>query len=157
MIYMKNNIFDFSDYKAYLKTLIRTSPQLGHGFKSKIAKTLRCQTAYVSQVLNQNANFSLEQAEELNLLLQHTKEEGRFLLLLIQKERAGSVRLRKRFEEDIAEIHSKRERLKERIEKTATLSTENQMHYYSRWYYSAIHIACTIPELQTEKNCRHRI
>jgi len=147
---MKYSIFEFSSYKSYLIAIIRHNPHYGHGFRSKLAKTLGCQAAYISQVLNKEANFSLEQAEDVNELLQHSKEEGYFFRLLVQLERAGSVKLKSVYKQEIAEILSTRELLKERVEKTESLTKEQQTRYYSRWYYSAIHILCTIPEYQTK-------
>ncbi|MEQ1664629.1 MAG: TIGR02147 family protein [Bdellovibrionales bacterium] len=148
---MTKSVFDYLSYKAYLSDLIRQNPNYGHGFKSKIAKALNCQTAYLSQVLNRGANFSLEQAADLNQLLAHGKDEAKFFILLVQLERAGTTLLKNFIKNEINEIIARREVLKERVVKSDSLSTENQMKYYSRWYFSALHMLATIPELQTKE------
>ena len=96
-------IFEFDDYKAYLKHFSARRPKGGRGFRAEIARCASCQTAYVSQVLNSNANFSLEQAQALNKLLLHNKEEGQYFLLLVQFHRAGSRDLRSHFQDLINE------------------------------------------------------
>lgn len=128
---------------------MKVNPAFGHGFKSRMAKALQCQSAYISQVLNSHANFSLEQTEELNELLNHSVDEAQFLRLLVQLERAGSAKLRTSLKREIEAILKRREKLRERVDQTASLTTEQQTRYYSRWYYSAVHIICTIPEYQT--------
>ena len=69
---MDKNIFEFRNYKAYLDHLISSKPGKGRGMRSSIAKALHCQTSYISQVLNEEAHFSLEQGDALNRLLDHS-------------------------------------------------------------------------------------
>lgn len=123
---MNKSIFTYINYKIYLKALIRNTPGYGHGFKSKIAKHLGCQTTYISQILNKDANFSLEQVEDLNELLGHSREESQFFRLLVQWERAGTVKLKNAIQYEIKEVLAKRELLRERVEKTDSLTDEQQ-------------------------------
>ena len=95
---MNKTIYQYRDYKKYLHDYIQSQPGKGYGFRSRIAETTHCDTAYVSQVLRQNAHFSLEQAEDLNDLLGHTQDESEYFLLLIQLARAGTPKLRARTE-----------------------------------------------------------
>lgn len=148
---MKNSVYEYRDYKAYIKDFIHSKPGRGHGFKSQIAKSLNCHTAYVTQVLNKEAHFSLEQSEELNHLFGHTKEEARYFLLLVQYARAGTSKLKKHFQEELQIITEKRFVLKNRVDTKETLSTEDQSRYYSSWLYAAIHILITIPQFRTKE------
>lgn len=150
-------VFDFSDYKAYLSHYLDAQKAKGHGFRSKIARALNCQVAYVSQVLNRGAHFSLEQAEELNEFLGHDKEESEYFILLVQMNRAGTKKLKARFEDQLRRITDKRALLRERIEIKERLEEKDQIKYYSSWYYSAIHILTTIPEFQTKSAIAERL
>ena len=96
-------IFEYTDYKAFLESWIASRPQGGRGIKSKMAQAMRCQLAYLSQVLNGPAHLSLEQAEALNGILDHSHEEGDFFLLLLQRARAGTPGLRKHFAQFVGE------------------------------------------------------
>lgn len=146
---MKKNIFDFTDYKEYLKNRIETSPQKGRGLKLKMSKALGVQTAYISQVLNKDPHFNLEQAMRINDFWGHSKEESRFFCLLINLARAGTNELKKFIEDEIQEVHEKRKSLKERLAIKESLNEANQHIYYSSWTYAAIHILTSIPEFQT--------
>jgi len=143
------SVFDFKNYKLYLKYIesIRTNSR--RGFRASLARAANCQTAYISQVLNGNANLSLEQSESINRLLVHTKEDSRFFLLLVEYARAGTQNLRHHFLELIEEQLQKHLDLAERFKVKKELSFEDQVIYYSEWTYAAIHIAITIPQLQS--------
>lgn len=143
------SIFEFKDYKAYLKYIESRRPQKGRGFRAEISRLVACQTAYISQVLNSHANFSLEQAQGINKLLLHTKEESRFFILLVEYGRAGTVDLRSHFLELMNEQIQKQLNLKERFKIKEVLSLEDQTTYYSEWAYAAVHIAVTISKLNS--------
>jgi len=146
---MEKTIFDFKDYKQYLRERIASYPKKGRGMRSALATAIRCQPAYLSQVLNGNADISLDQADAINTFLGHNKEEGRFCLLLVQAARAASHSLKQHLREQMQEVIDSRLVLKNRLNIKQTLSLENQATYYSAWYYAAIHVILTIPELQT--------
>lgn len=146
---MKKQVFDFKDYKAYIQSWIEEAPSKGRGIKLRMAEHLGCQTAFVSQVLNGDPNFSLEQAVKLNSFFHHGKEEGRFFLLLVQLGRAGSYDLEQFFRDQMSEILASRSDLKNRIDSNKGLSKVDQQTYYSSWLYSCVHIMISIKEFQT--------
>ena len=148
---MKNTLFDYLDYKQYLSDFIREKPGKGHGFRTVIAEAVGCRVAFISQVLNQEAHFSLEQAENVNVLLGHTPEESDYFLLIVSFERAGSQRLRERLKRQIERAREKRQILKERVDIKQTLSIQDQAVYYSHWYYAVIHMLLTISQFQTRE------
>ncbi len=148
---MKKNLFHYKDYKAYLSDKIEEMPNKGRGERSKIAEVLRCHIAYISQVLNGNAQLSIEQADVLNHYLSHTSEEADFFLLLVQAARAGTKSLEDYYKKKIAEIIQKRELLKNRLEYEKELAVTVQPIYYSAWYYSAVHFLCAIPDFQKKE------
>jgi uncharacterized protein (TIGR02147 family) len=146
----EKGIYEYSEYKAYLEKKVGSRGQR-KGLKSKLAKALHCQPTYISQVLHGNAHLSLEQSQALNEFFGHTKEEGQYFLLLVQKDRAGTVSLRRHFEEQLQSMLQRRMVLTERLGKKQELSKEDQIRYYSSWHYAAIHMALTVPELQNAK------
>ncbi len=145
----KNSIFDFENYKNYILFRIKNSPRNGRGLKLKMAETLKCQSAFISQVLNSDPNFSLEQAIGINKFFGHNKEEARFFLLLLQLERAATRDLKEFFKEEIKEVINKRSDLKNRIDIKSSLKNLDQQIYYSNWLYACIHMLVAIPEFQT--------
>jgi uncharacterized protein (TIGR02147 family) len=142
-------VFEFRDYKAYLKAWIASLPGGGRGAKSRIAEHSRCHLAYISQVLSGPAHFSLEQADALNGLLEHGEEDANYFLLLVEHARAGSHSLVKLFERRIQKVLDQRSQLKNRFTDKKSLNVEDQAIYYSHWAYIAVHMSVLNPELRT--------
>lgn len=141
---MDKNVFDFLDYKAYLRASIRAKPKGGRGVRVAMATTLGCPVSHISQVIGGNSQLSMEQAEGINEFLGHTPAEADFFLLLLQFARAGSVALRRRLRTQIDLILEKRLILKDRLGIDPKLSIENQTTFYSSWIYGAIHVMLSI-------------
>lgn len=142
------NIFEYNDYKDYLRTSLGGEKKRT-GLRAKAATAMGCQTAYLSQVLNGSAHISLEQGEKLNHHLGHSKEASHYFYLLIQRGRAGTPQLQAYFDEHIREIQSKRLDIKSRVVVNQEILPADQNKYYSRWYYLAIHVALSVPQLRT--------
>lgn len=146
---MKKTIFEFLDYKSYLRERINDSPAKGRGAKLKMSEFLQCHTSFISQVLNGDPNFSFEQAVKLNTFFDHTKEEARYFILLLHSERAGTNELRSFLKEEMKEILDKRSDLKNRLDVKNSLKKVDQQVYYSSWHYTCIHMLIAIPDFQT--------
>jgi uncharacterized protein (TIGR02147 family) len=146
---MEQSLFEFDDYKAYLREFAGQKKR--SGVRLAMAKALSCQPGHISHVLNENAHFSLEQGETLSTFLAHGKEERHYFLLLLQKQRASTLPLEKYFEDQIKEIKRNRLVLTERLEKGHRLSETERAKYYSSWTYAAVHIGLSIPALQDKK------
>ena len=96
------------------------------------------------------------QAALINDFLEHTEDEGEFFILLVQMTRAGNEHLRKYCRRRMQQIQKQRTVLKDRLNYQRTLSLEEQMKYYSAWYYAAIHMAPGISGISTpEKIARY--
>lgn len=143
---MSQVIFDYNDYKSYLRDIGDSRPR---GFRKALAAATGCQTAYISQVLNDSYHFSLEQAEAATQFLGLSKDEARCFILLVEIQRAGTPSLKRYFSEQLAEVRERHLMIKERIAVSNVLSEHNQGIYYSSWHASAVHMAVTIPKLQT--------
>jgi uncharacterized protein (TIGR02147 family) len=145
-------IFNYLDYKPYIKFKIRSQPKNGRGVKTSLAKCLGCQTTFISQVLLGNPHFSLEQAMKLNHFFEHTPDESRFFILLIEYARAGSVLLKKFFREQIDEVLKRRNDLSQRLTNIEEIKDEYQSEYYSRWEYAVVHVMLSITEFQNPES-----
>jgi uncharacterized protein (TIGR02147 family) len=142
------NIFDFNNYKTYLDRKFIQLSKTERGFRKTVAKHISCLPSYLSQVVNGKPNLTLEQAYKLNQLLAHDKLESKYFILLVEHERAGTRDLQNFFREQMNEIKQSRFDLKKRLKDTDHISTEDANKYYSTWYYTAIHMALAVPELQ---------
>jgi uncharacterized protein (TIGR02147 family) len=147
---VSKEIFEFRSYKDFLHSRVGP-PKSRHGLRIAMAKKLRCQPTYVSQVLNGRAHLSLEQGEALSDFFGLTSDQRHYFLLLIQWERAGTPSLASYFKEQLEEIKTRRLILTARLGGENKLSKEHQSIYYSSWHYAAIHMALTIPQLRSPR------
>lgn len=141
-------VFDFESYKTYLRAWLRAQPKEGHGFRRRMSLAIGTQTGFVTQVLSGPAHFSAEQIVALKDVLGLSVDEQSFLLLLLQKERAGTKNYRDHVDGQIAKVREDRKKLSVRLKATEFPSDVDQNLYFSSWIYSAIHVMITIRDYQ---------
>lgn len=141
-------IFEYQDYKQYVNDWLASLPRKGHGQLRKMATYIRVNSVVMSQVFRGDRDLTLEQAAEVIEFIGLTPLERNYFLLLVHKQRAGTMALRKVYEEQIVEFHKKASAIKNHVihEK---LNEESRATFYSQWYYSAIRLGVSIPELNT--------
>ncbi len=149
MKYMDNSIFDFLNYKPYLRQKLLKMSKGEKAFKRNTAKLIGCLPSYLSQILNGKPDLTLEQANKLNRRLLHDKSEAKFFIFLVEYSRANTHDLKEFFKEQMTELQSARFDLKKRLEKTDQISKEHMDRYYSSWIYAAVHMALALPQIQT--------
>lgn len=142
-------IFEFTDYKSYLNEWIIKQPNRGRGLKSKLAHSLKCRLAYLSRVLNGDADLSPEQALLAARFLGLSPVESRFFRLLADYSRAGSAALRDALAAELKEIKELSARMSERLNMSQEMNEAAQAEYYSSWQISAAHLAMTIPKYRS--------
>lgn len=149
-------VFEFSDYKAYLMSVLTTTGA-NRGIRSKLAVHLNCQISFLSQVLNGESHFSLEHGLKISTFLAHSKDENRFFMLLLEAGRASSKDLKNYYLDQIHELLERRKEIRNLIVTNDALSLESQLRYYSSWYYSAIHVIISITAFQTPQAIAERL
>ena len=150
------DLFSYTSYKPYLEARLGGKNQR-KGAKSRLAESMNCQSTYLSQVLHGSAHLSLEQAAAANQFFSHGKEAAHFFLLLVQKDRAGTPALRDYFREQIEEVTKRRLHFTQRLGARAALPETVMAEYYSHWWYLGVHIATSIPTLQTREALRQAL
>ncbi len=143
----RKSVFSFSDYKTYLRYLEEV--KFLKGFRTRIAEASNCQNAFVSQVLNGDVNFKLEQALKISSFLKLNADEQQFFLWMVEFKRAGTTELKKYFSQLMDSLRQKNLQVKDRANAPQILSAEAQTKYYSSWLYSSLHIGVMIPTLDT--------
>lgn len=141
-------IWDYLDYRGYL--LARLGDEGSRtGLRKKLAEAIPVHTTFVSQVLKGRAEFSLEQAEAINVFFEHTDDEGEYFLLLLLQDRAGSKKLKARFTTKIRLMRDERINIKKRLEADAEVSLKDRERFYSSYLYGAVHVLAAIPKYRT--------
>lgn len=148
------SIYEFKDYKKFVRDWIANEPHKGRGLRKKLADAVGCQTAFITHVLAGEHNFSLEQAEACARWMGLNEIDSEFLLLLVMHKRAGSKGLEKIFQKQISQKREQHTVLKSRVDISEKLSIEDQSIYYSSWHYAAVHMALLNPALQSLENLK---
>jgi uncharacterized protein (TIGR02147 family) len=143
-------LFDHDDYRRYLRIALDEG-HAARGRRSRLAQFLKCQTSFISQVLSGRSHLSLEHALRASEFLAHTGEERDFFMLLVQKAKAGSKELEIYYGAQIEQARSCRQVVKERIKVKDELKLQDQITYYSAWWYGAVHVLCALPGTQTRE------
>lgn len=143
------NIFDFEDYRAYLRAVLEADRTVRRGAQARLAEALGCQSAYLSMVLAGKSMLSAEQAAAAAHHFTLTEQEAHYLMLMVLRDRAGTEKLRRYYDAQIAGVKADRQVLARRLKGTTALAPEHMATFYGAWYFRAIHIALTVPALQT--------
>ncbi len=143
------NIFEFEDYRSYIKKRLKIAPKKGHGQALKIAKALEISTALVSQILSGQRQMSLEQGSLLCEYFGFDPAETEYFLLLVQLERAGNPSLRKVLSRQMDRAKESSKKKMDCANIAKIISDEEKITFYSEWYYYAVRQATTIPGLNT--------
>lgn len=139
-----SKVFEYVDYKAYLKNRLDGGGGPRSGKRTAFARALGCQAAYLSRVLNGDAQLSLEQADRASQFFGHAAEEERFFFYLVLWNRAGTLSLRKKLATELASLKESQLQLKNRVPLQQPLALDRQVTYYSAWYYTAVHMLLDI-------------
>lgn len=142
-------IFDFDDYRKFVRERIASMPKRGHGQYRKIAQFLSIGSVNVSQVFKGDRHLTLEQAWELSRFFGLAKLESQYFVTLVEKDRAATVSLKKYFEERLEDLRQRAMDLKQRLPQQAQLSDEAKAVFYSSWTYSGIRLLSSIAKFQT--------
>jgi uncharacterized protein (TIGR02147 family) len=136
-------IFDFSNYRSFLKDFLKKKGPQKHGQIARMAKAIGVQPTLMSMVLSGRRDLSNEQTLELAHYFQLTALEKEYLVLLVQFERAGSHRLKSYLKEKLEKIKNDAINTENRFGHEKVLSDQEQAVFYSSWLYSAIRLFCS--------------
>lgn len=141
------SIFDHESHYSYLRERFKSQTS-ARGIKGRFADHVRIQPAFLSQVLAEKYPLSLEQADLANSFLEHSIEESEFFLMMVSRDRAGTVSLKKHFSKQLVQARKRHLEVIERLGRKSDISEETKAIYYSSWLYAAVHVATTVPNLR---------
>lgn len=144
----RNELFEFDNYRTFLKDLIGREER---GIVKRLSSAAGCQRSYLSQCLTGHVNLTPDHLFGICAFLNLDELQTEYLMLLLEKERAGNKRYRKHLESKASGLTRKHQRLTKRI-KAEDKNRELNHKYYSAWYYSALHIATSIDRLKSDRD-----
>lgn len=142
-------IFNYKDYRTFLSNYIAELPKNGRGEINRIARHAGIHPSLLSQVLSESKNLGLEQAQLVCEYLDLTAPETEHFILMVQYQRAGSVKLQNYFK---AKLHASQQasiELGQHVRQDKSLSDEEKSIFYSHWHYMAVWLFTSIKEGKT--------
>ena len=143
------NIFDYNDYKKCLRDHLAAKPSKGRGEYARIAKHLGVHSSLISQVMSGNKDFTPEQLQEITGYLGFSEAECEHLLFLLERDRAGTKKLKDYWQKKIDEVRKSAQLLATRLPKESVLSEKDRSIFYSSWIYSAVRIFTSVDDGKT--------
>ncbi len=146
------SLFHFNDYKKYLKTYIDKSPS--RGIIKDLAIAANVHRPYLSKVLNSHIHLLPDQLYGICNYIKLMEVESEFLLLLLERDRSNKSNYKKFIERKINLMRKSEEEKVKGYGRDSILNNldEDMWIYYSHWLYPMIHVAVSIPHLQTIEN-----
>ena len=151
------NIFEVDNYKKVLNGILAEKRKSEKGLSRKISEYLRVHPTLVSQVLAGPKDFTEEQILAVCEFLGVGSLESKYLLALLQLERAGSQKLKAHCREVIEQIRKQALKISERVTHDRALSEQEKAVFYSSWVYSAIHLLSTLDRPLTFEEVSRRL
>ncbi|MGZ3806009.1 MAG: TIGR02147 family protein [Pseudobdellovibrionaceae bacterium] len=138
------NIFEHDNYKEALKLYIRKKGKANRGAYKNLAEYLGVHATLISQVLSGAKDFTEEQIFSVCDFLGIPELETQYLWILVQIERAGSIKLKNHYIGLKEKLRKQALQLSNRIQKNRELTETEKAIFYSSWIYSAVQVATTL-------------
>lgn len=151
------SIFDFSDYRVFLRQWIEDRGDKARGSQGQLAKACGVSSTMMSLILRGEKNLSIEQTAELADFLGLNDRESDYLFLLVDLGRAGTFKLQQRLKKRIHEHQQQARKISNRIKKDIELSDEIKAIYYSSWIYTGIRNLTALEEFHDVASIAERL
>jgi uncharacterized protein (TIGR02147 family) len=138
------SIFEFKNYQSYLLYFF----QLKRGNQARLAEFIDCRSSFLTQVIDERVEISLDQAVKIPNFLGLNKNEKMGFFLYVQKEKISDTAEKRFLEDQILLLKHKNNTIKERMSDVGELEEAAKAKYYSSWLYGAIHILCAFSWIQ---------
>lgn len=151
------SVYEFSDYRAFIRAWIDDHASERRGLKSELARKMGVSSSLMSQILSGRKELTPEQATEAAERFGLADDETDFWFLLVEKDRAGTHKLKARLEEKIRAAKQRAKNFANRARKDVELGPEVKSVYYSSWLYSGVRNLTALPGISTVEDVARRL
>lgn len=139
------NIFDFTNYRAYLAQWIADQGDRSYGLKGRISAALNISSSLLSQILKEEKSFTADQTSDLSDFMGLSEIESDYLHLLVESSRAGTPKYRDKLKKKILALQEQSKRIGKRVPRNKELTDEQKSIYYSSWLYTGMRNLSAVP------------
>lgn len=145
------NIFEYDDYRQFLRNLLKGGHKNGYGKSASIAQLLGVNSTMISQVLHERAHLNQEHSLKIAKNFGFSSLETEYFMNLVSMNRAGDKQTEEYYSGQLKKIRKQSQTIKDRLNLNSDLTEENRAKYYSIWYYSAVWLLSAIEGLNKER------
>lgn len=149
-------IFDYNEYRTYLVEWLNHAKAAKKSSLTELANSIQVHPTFLSQVLKEKKELSLEQSILLCERLMLTQLETKYFLNLVNSSRSGHHKLSQFLDKERKSILGEKQRLETRLSDFKTLSEDEKALYYSTWIYSAVRVVTAIGDGQSAEFIRDK-
>lgn len=142
------SIYVSDSYRTFIRAVMDANAGQ-RGYQKRLAEAAKCHTSFLSQVLKGSVHLTPDQAAGMAEFWNLTSDETQYFLDLVHLERSSSPSLKRHLKKSMDDLKKKGLSVSNRIGSERALTDEDQLLYYSAWYYSAIHVLVAIPSCRT--------
>jgi uncharacterized protein (TIGR02147 family) len=139
-------IFNFKDYRVFLRHYIDSQPNKGRGQISKLAAALEVSPTLISQILMGSKEMTLEQSIQVVEFLGLTAFETDYFMSLVNHSRAGNDSLKKYWQKKITLLLDDHNKVIRRVQPKKHLTENDRSIFYSSPLYTAIRLFASTGE-----------
>jgi uncharacterized protein (TIGR02147 family) len=145
---MNGNVFDFTDYKAYIRYRAETA-EVSRGYLSRLASAAGIHGSFLSRALTTHVHLTPDQGADLCKYWELNGDATAYFLTLLHLARAGSPNLRATLHQQLEAQRKRHLELANRFKQAKLMPEEASERYYSAWYYPCIHLILLAPAYRT--------
>ena len=142
-------IFEFENYKEFVRAKVKSMPHNGRGQYLKIAKILGIHTTMVTHIFKGKAHLSAGQTLNLAKYFGLSDLEMDYLVQMVLVAKAENQEAREYFLEKMNSIREKQLNLRDRLNQKKKMEEKDQAEFFSAWYYVGIWLATALPDGKT--------
>jgi uncharacterized protein (TIGR02147 family) len=142
-------IIEFSDYKRFLRAVIKTYPKLGRGQLRRLAEHLDVASVVMSHIVSGDRHFNPDQALKVAEFFALDEKTTEYFLYLVNHDRAETRKLREFYLKKLEAMRTEFAQVKAVVQSKDELSEPEKATFYSSWYYSGVRLLSSIEGFQS--------
>lgn len=150
-------VFEAASYLEILDEFLHSPQSKNRRGVSKLADELNVHPTFISKVLQGKAHFSMEQSIAFCQFAKLKADETEYFVDLVNHDRAGNHQAKQHFAMRLRRHRSLRKNLRERLESSRDLTSQDQWIYFESWLPQAIHALCQTKAMHTVETISQRL
>lgn len=142
-------IAEFTNYKKFLRELIKTFPKNGRGKAAALAKHLKTSPIVISEIFNRDRELTLDQAVRTTSFFGLDEPASEYFVFMVGLARSETTELKEFYTSKMKRIREEAQKIKSQVIGKEFLSEAEKGVFYSNWYFAAVALLITVDGYET--------